>query len=195
MSTGNVNAPTHHAPTPEWFEAFFAAHYGDLVRTAGYALVALGLSDDDAEDMVQEVLLRQLRSGHWDHIDDPLRYFRTAVVYRVKDERGRVNRRPDLFAELPAAAERAASDDIGVWADHQWIEQLFKALTPGQRDVFRLVYEGLGGPEIADRLGKTEATVRATLRNARHRLRRLVPPQTRASANDATTEEPGKERP
>lgn len=101
----------------------------------GFAL-RLGLLEDEAADLVQEVLLRLFRSlAHGDEIAEPAAWaYRTA--FRLAMDRHRVRRRWRAFVErlAPAEASAPSADDLlAVWSE-------VDALPPRQRAVLYLRY-------------------------------------------------------
>jgi DNA-binding CsgD family transcriptional regulator len=55
--------------------------------------------------------------------------------------------------------------------DGQYVERLLEFVTPMQRDVFRLVMEGLSTREIAAHLHKSDENIRQHLKNGRDRMK------------------------
>ncbi|MEK7426984.1 MAG: sigma-70 family RNA polymerase sigma factor [Actinomycetota bacterium] len=143
-------------------EEVYAANWPVLSRLA-FLLVG---DRDDAQDVVNAAFLSA--TEHWLEIRQPDAYLRRAVVNRAKDlHRSAFRRRsiPRLF-EREALPDEPAPDEI--WA-------FVKALPPAQRCVVVLrYYEDLPLTDIADLLGRREATVRSDLRRALLNLRKLV---------------------
>jgi DNA-directed RNA polymerase specialized sigma24 family protein len=91
-----------------------------------------------------------------------------------KQVRRREKRGQDL-AELRRAGEPVADGGgITVWEDQQWVDELLATLPPQQRAVMQEFLAGSTPTEIAEILGKTPATVRQNLQNARRNLRRQL---------------------
>jgi DNA-binding NarL/FixJ family response regulator len=55
--------------------------------------------------------------------------------------------------------------------DGQYVERLLEFVTPIQRDVLRLVMEGLSTREIAGELHKSDENIRQHLKNGRDRIK------------------------
>ncbi|GAA1375212.1 SigE family RNA polymerase sigma factor [Catellatospora chokoriensis] len=152
--------------------------FADFVRQRGAALYRYGYlltgSHHDADDLVQEALIR-LR-GKWQrlHTDDPIGYVRTTMArLHVSFWRRRKNR------ERPAASlPEVAVDDPGlasVDAEATQADALWAALAtlpPRQRAVLVLrFYEQLTDAEIAETLHLTRGTIRGHASRGLEKLR------------------------
>lgn len=159
--------------------AFHREHFGHLLRTAMYATS----NEHDAQEAVSAVMLNQIKSGRWDHIEDPLPYFRSAVVNEVLSEHRRRKRRPTPVELVSEPSDATAQDSFNMWEDEQRVTELFDSLPPAQREIMRLIYQAFTCQEIADHLGKNEETVRSNLRHARAALQSKVLPQTHGATD------------
>lgn len=148
------------------FENFFRANYRPLLRVAGYA----GASTEEAEDAVQQAMIEVSR--HWHRLDDPWPWACRAVVNNYRKVRKREAQRLARTANgghvTPAGYDDTA---LTVWEDQQWIDQMLSRLPPVQRQVMAFVVEQWRPAELAQMLGKTDATVRQNLKLARDRLK------------------------
>jgi RNA polymerase sigma factor (sigma-70 family) len=148
----------------------------DLERRHGAALFGfvrrLGLTESQAQDCVQEVLLRlwtELSKGR--PIDDPKAWAYRAV-YRIAMDEHRLRRRVaglvrHLAERRRPESEVPATERIAVWAE-------VDRLPPRQRQVIQLRYRAdLSFTEIADVLGISASAARthATLAMATMRSR------------------------
>jgi RNA polymerase sigma factor (sigma-70 family) len=137
-----------------------------------------GAERHDAQDAVQTVMIRYIRyisGGGIAEIDNPLRYFATAVIRQVRSQqRERARYAEQLTNDRETAGDPIAVADMNVWEGEQWVNELIGALPPAQREVVRLVYEGLTPTEIAELLGNRPEAVRQSLFMARKTLRRRL---------------------
>ncbi len=75
------------------------------------------------------------------------------------------------------------------WEDEEWLGQVLAALPPAQREVMACIARGVDRDEIPKVLGKSPATIRRLLCDARVRLRAELhpdpeqPPDTTARAS------------
>lgn len=125
----------------------------------------------DAEDIVQEVLLRLFRSEcDLSHVDDVEHYLMRAIANRCCD----YHRRP-REATLPA--EKAAAlpdtpDDDALSEEYARIARLLETLPEEQAEVIRLkTSDSLTFVQIARILGASESTVKSRFRYGIRKLR------------------------
>jgi RNA polymerase sigma-70 factor (ECF subfamily) len=151
-------------------EASYTAIYPRLVKI----LVVMGASVEEAEDAAQkaiEYVLNNSRSSQ-DPIENLPAYVRQAARrFFIKecehDRERRVREVRGGYLPLPAYMD----EELTTFEDDQWVEHVLNSLTPVQRDVIRLVMDGASNQEIAKALGKSNATIRQHLHNARDRLK------------------------
>ena len=137
-----------------------------------FAYIRTG-SQADAEDIVQDVLLRLFHSDcNLDRIDDVERYLWRAIANRCCDyHRHRRNATP---------TERAAAlaDDSGdqeLREEYERIAGLLATLPEEQAEVIRLkTSDSLTFARIAEITGTTEATVKSRFRYGIGKLRKLI---------------------
>jgi len=148
------------------FEAFVAARYGALLRTA-YLLTG---DHHDAEDLLQQALVKAV--GAWGRITgDPEPYVRTILV-RQNISRWRRRRWRELTTDAPP--ETAVADD-GT-EDRIALHRALGVLAPRQRAVIVLrYYDDLTEVQTAEALGISVGTVKSQTRDALRRLRDVVP--------------------
>jgi RNA polymerase sigma-70 factor (sigma-E family) len=146
----------------EDFEAFVAAQYDALLRTA-YLLTG---DHHDAEDLLQQALVRAV--GAWGRIDgDPGPYVRTILV-RQNVSRWRGRRWRELHTAEPP--EVGVSDDGA--DDRIALHRALGSLAPRQRAVIVLrYYEDLSEADIATELGLSVGTVKSHASRALAALR------------------------
>jgi RNA polymerase sigma factor (sigma-70 family) len=158
------------APAEGW-AAFTAEHREDLVRFANYRLGRSRLAGQDAEDLVQDVLVRILTRGGVDKsgavadrsgttLGRPQAYLRRAVANECISH-WRRHRRELPVEELP---ETELSDHAQGCADRLTVERLLTRLTARQREILTKGFlHDHSDADIAAELGISTVTVR-TLR-------------------------------
>lgn len=188
--------------TLEQLEVFYTAEYPKLIKI----LVFLDATVEEAEDAAQKAMAdfakRSKAAGIPDH---PASYVRRAAVRFFIKERQR--ERDRLQREIRGGhlvIEAHLDDRLATLEDEQYIERLLECLTSTQRQVIRLVMDGLSTHEIAEELGKSDENIRQHLKNARDRLKQdpeiapVVPrydqnPVRQGARSTVTTPEPRKE--
>lgn len=146
------------------YEAFLRDFAASMRRIVAMQLRRLGFGTEEAEDVVQEVLIAvHARRGQWD-ANRPLMPWLNAIArYKTVDAmrrqhrqaRGRVELSDDEWSTLFVAGE---SERAGETMD---VDRLLAALPAGQQAAVRAVaIEGISHREAADRLGTTEGAVR-----------------------------------
>ena len=134
-----------------------------------FAYIRTG-SQADAEDIVQDVLLRLFHSDcNLDRIDDVERYLWRAIANRCCDRRN---------ATLPTERAAALADDSGdqeLREEYERIAGLLATLPEEQAEVIRLkTSDSLTFARIAEITGTTEATVKSRFRYGIGKLRKLI---------------------
>src|SRR3954447_16086324 len=133
------------------------------------------LDPHEAEEVVQEALLRAFQHKDSLRTQDDLMAWLTVVTARLVIDRLRVRGRMTPVAELPAGS-RAARDtaDVVVARDEARIAlDALEAMPSRQASVlWAREVEGLSYDEISERYGLSEPTVRSLLHRARRTLRR-----------------------
>jgi RNA polymerase sigma factor (sigma-70 family) len=170
-----TDAPaTLAAPAPRqdgWVE-IFTAHRAELVRIAQSRLHCAA----DAEDVVQEVLLRLLRGTRVTaDVDSPIAYLRRAVANECASRWRRTNRQV-LMSEVPDQPYEPGNE---VALDRMVLRGALPGLTERQQRVILWTFlDDRADADIAATLGISEVTVRTTRLRALTRLRRLLDPAT-----------------
>jgi RNA polymerase sigma factor (sigma-70 family) len=146
------------------------------------ALKVLGATEAEAEDAIQGALVELLR--RWGTVRDPEKWVPKVALHRFYRERTRgpkrlVNR---LVEEGDVMPEGDGGQQMSVWEDRHWVDQMLKSLTSKQRVAMTLITEGLEPNEIAELLGTTAGAVRQSLLQARKRLRREMQPEPTVAA-------------
>lgn len=139
-----------------------------------FAYIRTG-SQADAEDIVQDVLLRLFHSDcNLDRIDDVERYLWRAIANRCCDDYHRHRRN----ATLPIERAAALADDSGdqeLREEYERIAGLLATLPEEQAEVIRLkTSDSLTFARIAELTGTTEATVKSRFRYGIGKLRKLI---------------------
>src|SRR4051794_33305591 len=131
--------------------------------------------EHEAEEVVQEALLRAFQHRHLLRTEDDLMAWLTVVTGRLVIDRLRVRGRSTPVAEVPPTS-RAARDtaDVVVARDEARIALDALEAMPGRQAsvLWAREVEGLSYDEIGDRFGMTEPSVRSLLHRARRTLRR-----------------------
>ncbi|HEY7486585.1 MAG TPA: sigma-70 family RNA polymerase sigma factor [Streptosporangiaceae bacterium] len=150
------------------FANFFAEELPGLL----VFLLRQGAGREDAWDAVQESFIRAYLN--WQQIDNPRTWIRTTAVriYRRKVTRDRevpVDMReerhpPPLFTEL--------DQELDHDEECRLVLGLLRGLPVRQREVMAWSYDGYEPHEIAEFIGISDDAVRASLYQARRRLRR-----------------------
>lgn len=150
------------------FEAFWSDHYRSFLTM----LMAVGATLDDAQDTVQEVIVKMLRKHTWSTLTtNPKAWVRQAVLHTYYDRQKKRRRAGDAVKNLPRPPGTYVDHSANVWEDWQWVKQQLCKLPPAQREVMELVLIDMTTAEIAGLLGKTQATIRQNLAHGRKRLR------------------------
>jgi RNA polymerase sigma-70 factor (ECF subfamily) len=128
---------------------------------------------DDAEEAVQEALLRAWRAGRAGWVPEHREAWLTTIArneaYRVGDRRRRAADRER--AQPPPEAR----DAIAALVDTIAFEQVLSALGPGEREVVSLRYGGdLTQAQVAHYLNLPLGTVKIRLHRGRNRLRSVM---------------------
>jgi len=126
----------------------------------------IGLSDGEAEDVVQEVLLAiHLKRQTWD-VDRPIGpWIMTIARNKLVDARRRRGSRLTLPIEDVADFLTAEGDDGAM--DRHDVDRLLEKLGERQRDLVRsLSIEGRSVRETAERFNMNEGAVRVALHRA-----------------------------
>jgi RNA polymerase sigma factor (sigma-70 family) len=143
-------------------EDVYRKYADDLTR---FATGLVGPSD--AGDVVSGALLACVTSRGWGEVQDHRAYLHRAVLNQARHLRRSSRRR--------TAREQRTAGDVS-WAEpRQEVLDAVSRLSLRQRGVIVLTYwADLSPPEIADRLGISEGSVRRHLARARANLRKVL---------------------
>jgi RNA polymerase sigma factor (sigma-70 family) len=155
--------------TFEQFEAFYTTEYPKLVKI----LVLLDATIEEAEDAAQKAMAyiaeRFMTTKAPDH---PVSYVRMAATRFFVKERQRDRERLQREVRSGHPVLKAHLDDrLTNLEDKLYIEFLLERLTSTQQQVIRLVMDGLSTRDIAEKLCKSDETIRQHLKNGRDRLK------------------------
>jgi len=153
--------------------------FEEALRAAGPRLIRYAtrrLQDPhEAEEVVQEALLRAFQHRDALATEDDLMAWLTVVTGRLVIDRLRVRGRTTPVAELPAGSRTGRDTaDVVVARDEARIAlDALEAMPARQASVlWAREVEGLSYDEISERYGLSEPTVRSLLHRARRTLRR-----------------------
>ncbi len=158
-----------HDRLAEWFQSF--RHWRAPLRKLWF------LSENDLDDVAQEVFLRLLHYNKLEAIEHPQAYLLRMASNVVGEWNMRSRHRhphearwlDDLQAE--SDPEREATRE----GAHQQLRQALASLSPRHREVLRLHFgEGMARAQIAERLKISERSVKRDLISAYGRLRILL---------------------
>lgn len=129
---------------------------------------------EDAEDIVQDVLLRLYRSKErLTHIDDVERYLIRSVRNACIDY---IRRRPPMMMTALESAAQIAEDvdaDKEIHDEYERINKLLQMIPSEQAEIVRLhCTDGLTFRQIAEVLDISEATVKSRYRYAIDKIRK-----------------------
>lgn len=128
----------------------------------------------DAEEIVQEALLRVVRTWRTFRGEAEFRTWLFRILINVSRDRARAasrDMRTTQTVEAPAPADDPAQQAMAAELESAVAEEIVR-LPPRQREVLVLmVYETLTAREVAQIVGISESNVYATLSLARTRLR------------------------
>ena len=198
MRRGTVKTPRGKSPSgssppvspDDEFVAFAAASTASLARTAWL----LTGSAAEADDLVQEALIRTYTSWHRVRRESALAYARRALVNRHVD--GWRSSRRELAAW--ATGQRTRADVTTPHASSDDRDELVRAmqlLRPRERAVVVLrYYYDLSEEQVAAELGISAGTVKSTASRALTRLRELRTAQTSQSQDGVRPAERARPR-
>jgi RNA polymerase sigma-70 factor, ECF subfamily len=152
--------------TPAEFARWVQPHLTVMTRYAGRQVTPA-----DRDDVVQEALIRAWQ--RWSTYDAARGSAAAWLLGIVADRcRRHRSRRPAVLVELVEQGEQGAARDLPVDVD---LEQAITRLSRRQRQAVDLHYfVGLDVATIAEVMGCAPGTVKATLHQARARLRELL---------------------
>jgi RNA polymerase sigma factor (sigma-70 family) len=141
-------------------ERLFAQLYVPLRRFAA----VVGPPEVDADDLVQEALLRTLAIRPLCEYEDPAAYLRRTIVNLASNQRRWLGRRRRALARLTPVSH----EDATYPSD---LQELLRLRPPDRAALYLAVVEDRSYSEVADVLGSTETAVRARVSRALRRLR------------------------
>jgi RNA polymerase sigma factor (sigma-70 family) len=167
-------------------ETFCREHYRDWVRVTMYA----GADEEEAKDAVSSALLDLVKittSGSTEEQEinnDPRKWVARRAIKHFREEN---ERRPSpvqwlwnavgpvqWLSKIVGTSGGIHENEPNLWEDRQWVEQLFRSLTPKQREAMDLIINGCTPIEIAKLLGVTPSAVRRRLKRAVKRLKKAI---------------------
>jgi|SRR6516164_7851352 RNA polymerase sigma-70 factor (ECF subfamily) len=173
-STPAMPVETFSQPFPQEFDDLFQEHYVLVYRTA-YGVTG---RVEDAEDVVQTIFLRILKSEKpRELLKNPRGYFYRAAVnlsltiLRTRRRRVLTEVSDELAISLPARASSRAEEL------HRRLYDAIAQLNPKAASIVILRYlHDYSDAEIAKLLGTSRGVIAVTLYRSRARLRKLLGP-------------------
>jgi RNA polymerase sigma factor (sigma-70 family) len=161
--TGHASALAGHDPAAvEAYRAFYLEYTPRLVRY----LIVSGAPPAWAAEFAQDAMLQLWQK--WDDVESPWAWCRT-VAYRAWIRyRTRLPEQP--VEGLSERSTLLSLEDAATVETRHDVLRLLDELSPRERHVMALTYDGDTPAEIADELGMNEATVRSHLRHARRKM-------------------------
>jgi RNA polymerase sigma factor (sigma-70 family) len=150
-------------------ETAFEAHGSGLRRR----MLALTHQVDVAEDIAQEAFVRlsvEVRAGR---VPDNIGGWLHRVAVNLVASRGRHASVADRrLADLPRPEHEPSPESASIEAEEAVaLRRALDALKPIDRAALVMAAQGFRGPEIADRLGRSQGATRTLLCRARSRMR------------------------
>ena len=145
--------------------AYYFDRFGNSILRLAYSYLH---NTQDSEDVLQETLIRYLRSAPRFENEKHAKAWLMQVAANLSKNRIGYNktRRTDELNEELVSEERE---------DLSFVWQAVKTLPPKQREVIHLFYqEGCSTAEIAEILNRNESTVRSDLKRGREALRKVL---------------------
>jgi RNA polymerase sigma-70 factor (ECF subfamily) len=165
------------------FAALVDRHAGLMYRVA-YSLLR---NPQDAEDAVQETLLKLYRTGAWLQMDDERGFLARSVwcagLNRLGTQSAKAMRHAEDIAGLELASSSQSPEDAALAGSARGLmNRLIDELPDRFRQTLILsAIEGMRSHEVAEVLGIPEATVRTRVLRAKTELRRRFLQMTAAA--------------
>ncbi len=165
-------------------EAAFAAivdRHATLMYRVAFSLLK---NPQDAEDAVQETLLKLYRGEAWQAMEDEKAFLARSVwrvgLTRLSAQGAKVMRNAADVAEIEIASVQRTPEEHAVdTAERGLMRKLIEELPEGFRQALLLTaVEGMRSQEAAEVLGINEATVRTRVLRAKAELRRMFTERT-----------------
>lgn len=157
-----------------------AAEFETLVEEVQHWLVRFAFgrlgSLADAEDVVQEVLVRAYRDREkLQHVDNVYPFLFRMTANRVTDLLRQRKRRAAPLDTGPTTAAPEAADGASQMRRLQWVQTMLERLPRRQSEVIRLRIDGnLPFEAVAEALGCPVPTVKSRFRYGIQKLRKLL---------------------
>lgn len=145
----------------------FEAFYQEFTPTLVGFLIRQGARLAIAAEITQETMIKAFRK--WAEIDNPQAWARRVASRDLVRHVSRAE--ADLCEEVPEPSPLLSSPDAAAaWEQQQDLLRLLADLPPRQRQIMAWKYDGHSPSEIAEELGISPETVRASLLKARRVL-------------------------
>jgi RNA polymerase sigma-70 factor (ECF subfamily) len=158
-------------PEPELRRCEFAPFYREQLPVLIRFLYKQGATWEEANDIAQETFVRLYT--HQRRIYQPRAWIRTVAQNLWINTRKRDGKAPILAVKgdwLP----RPVTDNVELKDEEKMVYHAISQLPQRQRQVIAWCYDGYSPAEIAQHIGLSSETVRASLLQARKKLKNLL---------------------
>jgi RNA polymerase sigma-70 factor (ECF subfamily) len=171
----SVDVPQNAAARQAAFAALVEVHAALMYRVA----FSLLKNPQDAEDAVQETLLKLYRGEAWRAMEDEKSFLARSVwrvgLNRLSTQGAKAMRNAVNVAEVEIASANPTPEESAAGTDERGLmRELMEELPEGFRQALVLsAIEGMRSQEVAEVLGINEGTVRTRVLRAKAELRRM----------------------
>lgn len=172
------------------FQTFWKDHYKHFFKL----LMAIGATEEDAEDTIGDVVEYMMGKKSWDGLEHPKAWVRTAILHTYYSRRERERERPERESKgCHIPPDSYIDPDLNFWENWEWVTRELNRLPKTQRDVVELTLLEFKPSEIAELLGKSRDAIRQNLAHARKRLKANLGKDYRIASGSRPAPTPRKE--
>lgn len=159
------------------FATWFRGNYGNLMAD----LMRVGANFDEAQEHAAEAATDLFKA--WETVEHPRAWARQAAIhYLIKSRERGQQRLKERLIQTGQVTSAREDRRLTAWEDQEWVMDLLTSLPPAQKEVIACVVDHFSPAEIAKLLGKTPATIRRALADARQRLKHDLAAAAKAEA-------------